>query len=282
MFEHVVAAVDGSTSSFHASLVGAHIAAAAKGTIDLICVVEPVAHRLFTGGDREAARQQCKQNLASAQAAIGSVAPIAHRVELDGPVAESIVGYGEESSADILCLGSARRGLKLGSVSMKVVRQAERSVVVVPSGVSSGPRLARILVGFDGSDCSREAVKVAAYLAARSDGALRIESIVPPPWPLPPEGIELDSEDVEEVVGKENLADLCAARELAMKAGAEVSSATFDLGHAAHRLSERAEEWNIDLLVVGSRGHSPARRFFLGSVSSHLASRAPCPVLIVR
>jgi nucleotide-binding universal stress UspA family protein len=36
-----------------------------------------------------------------------------------------------------------------------------------------------------------------------------------------------------------------------------------------------------DLLVVGSRGHSPAGRLLLGSTSTAVASHAPCPVLVV-
>jgi len=36
------------------------------------------------------------------------------------------------------------------------------------------------------------------------------------------------------------------------------------------------------LIVVGSRGNSRAKRFFMGSVSHSLAHHAPCDVLIVR
>ncbi len=37
-----------------------------------------------------------------------------------------------------------------------------------------------------------------------------------------------------------------------------------------------------DLLVVGSRGLSTAKRILLGSTSEALVARAPCPVLVVR
>ncbi|HXQ48156.1 MAG TPA: universal stress protein, partial [Thermoplasmata archaeon] len=42
------------------------------------------------------------------------------------------------------------------------------------------------------------------------------------------------------------------------------------------------EQHPIDLLVIGSRGLSTARRLLLGSVSTAMVTHAPCPVLVVR
>jgi nucleotide-binding universal stress UspA family protein len=41
------------------------------------------------------------------------------------------------------------------------------------------------------------------------------------------------------------------------------------------------EEADADLLVAGSRHYGPVRRVLLGSVSTQLAHKAPCPVLVV-
>ena len=43
-----------------------------------------------------------------------------------------------------------------------------------------------------------------------------------------------------------------------------------------------AEEAAVDVVVVGSRGRGAIRRALLGSVSTHVANNAPCPVIIVR
>lgn len=43
-----------------------------------------------------------------------------------------------------------------------------------------------------------------------------------------------------------------------------------------------AERFGADVVVIGSHGYGPIRRFFLGSVSLFVAHHAPCSVLIVR
>lgn len=53
-------------------------------------------------------------------------------------------------------------------------------------------------------------------------------------------------------------------------------------GDPVEIVAEIADRKDAGLIVVGSRGHSRARRFFSGSVSHGVAHKAPCDVLIVR
>ena len=43
-----------------------------------------------------------------------------------------------------------------------------------------------------------------------------------------------------------------------------------------------AEEQRSDLIVVGNKGMTGAKRFLLGSVPNKVSHHAPCSVLIVR
>jgi nucleotide-binding universal stress UspA family protein len=57
---------------------------------------------------------------------------------------------------------------------------------------------------------------------------------------------------------------------------------TIRRGNAAEQILEEAHEFGADLIVVGSRGLGPVRRFLLGSVSQKLVKYAECAVLLVR
>lgn len=43
-----------------------------------------------------------------------------------------------------------------------------------------------------------------------------------------------------------------------------------------------AEKEGFDLIVMGRKGYSKVKRFFLGSVTQRVLSDAPCPVLVVQ
>jgi nucleotide-binding universal stress UspA family protein len=54
------------------------------------------------------------------------------------------------------------------------------------------------------------------------------------------------------------------------------------LGNPAREIVEFAMNLHVDLIVAGTRGRSPVNEIYLGSVSSAVAHRALCSVLIVR
>jgi nucleotide-binding universal stress UspA family protein len=66
---------------------------------------------------------------------------------------------------------------------------------------------------------------------------------------------------------------------LATDAPVEQVTRSGDAGPAICRL---ADEVGADVIVVGSRGRGALKRALLGSVSTHVTSNAPCPVVVVR
>ena len=45
---------------------------------------------------------------------------------------------------------------------------------------------------------------------------------------------------------------------------------------------QEALDWNADLIIMGSHGHTGLRKFLLGSVAQHVISHAPCSVEVAR
>jgi nucleotide-binding universal stress UspA family protein len=74
---------------------------------------------------------------------------------------------------------------------------------------------------------------------------------------------------------------LDAAAAEAKGAGVEVQTHPVE-GDPADAILNVAEEVKADLIVVGNKGMTGARRYLLGSVPNNVSHHAPCSVLIAR
>lgn len=52
-------------------------------------------------------------------------------------------------------------------------------------------------------------------------------------------------------------------------------------GEPYHMILETAKKESFDLILMGNRGFSKIKRFFVGSVTQRVISEAPCPVLVI-
>jgi nucleotide-binding universal stress UspA family protein len=142
-----------------------------------------------------------------------------------------------------------------------------------------------ILVGTDGSDTAQTAVRYAIDLARQLGARLQIVSAYEPVSEprLRSEGVEAPR-DVQWMISprEDVLALLDEAAEEAEAAGVTNVETFARQGDAADAIIDVAEEQRTDLIVVGNRGMTGARRFVLGSVPNKVSHHAPCSVLIVR
>jgi nucleotide-binding universal stress UspA family protein len=144
---------------------------------------------------------------------------------------------------------------------------------------------ASIVVGTDGSDTARMALQQAIALARQSDASLKIVSAYEPvsDQRLRNQHVEVPK-DLEWMVNPRGdvLQMLEAARDEAGRAGVERVETFARQGDAADAILDVAEEQHADLIVVGNKGMTGAKRFLLGSVPNKISHHAPCSVLIVR
>jgi nucleotide-binding universal stress UspA family protein len=143
---------------------------------------------------------------------------------------------------------------------------------------------ASIVVGTDGSETAREAVRQAVELALRLDARLRIVSAYEPvpAARLREEAREVPSDLEWAINPREDVdATLREAAEAARDGGVEAETYARQ-GDPADAILDVAEEQGADLIVVGNKGMTGARRFLLGSVPNRVSHHAPCSVLIIR
>ena len=142
----------------------------------------------------------------------------------------------------------------------------------------------RIVVGTDGSDTAAEAVRQAVDLAKLAGAQL---SIVSAYAPVTKRRLEEEREeaprDVQYEIGPREDVNLVldGAAAVARKEGIEVQTHPVE-GDPAEGILNVAEETNADLIVVGNKGMTGARRFLLGSVPNNISHHAPCSVIIIR
>jgi len=145
----------------------------------------------------------------------------------------------------------------------------------------AGAPFHRIAVAIDGSETAAEALGLAIDLARRYGAELLVVTVapLPPVFSTPNEPLVPAAIPQSPVPRYRELIDAAVAR--ARSEGLRSVSGICEEGVVVDEVLAQVRVHRVDLLVVGSRGLSAAKRLLLGSVSSALVSRAPCPVLVV-
>jgi nucleotide-binding universal stress UspA family protein len=141
-----------------------------------------------------------------------------------------------------------------------------------------------IVVGTDGSETAGEAVSEAIELAKSIGASIELVSAYEP---VSKQRLRDESrqapEDLQWMVNpREDVeATLSEASERIEAAGVSVNTYARE-GDPADAILDVAEERGADLIVVGNKGMTGAKRFLLGSVPNKVSHHAPCSVLIIR
>ena len=135
-----------------------------------------------------------------------------------------------------------------------------------------------ILLAVDGSDHSLKAAELAGDLARLSGGKLRVVTVY---------------EEVPSYLGEPNLSQTIAKRtakaeEILDKATKEIGEIPGDCeseilsGDPAETILRVVDIYNMNLIIMGTRGQGGIKSLLLGSQSHKVVSTAPCPVMLVR
>jgi nucleotide-binding universal stress UspA family protein len=150
----------------------------------------------------------------------------------------------------------------------------------------------RILLASDGSESAAYAAEVAVELSKETHSELHVlylgedstASLVPqaadPAWVVQEDlaPLEEQGQQFEQVARRTLDAEVQQVRAV----GGTVAQAHLRMGRPAAEIVELAEDLEVGLVVVGSRGLGGIRRALMGSVSDSVVRHAHCLVLVVR
>jgi nucleotide-binding universal stress UspA family protein len=141
-----------------------------------------------------------------------------------------------------------------------------------------------IVVGTDGSGTATQAVREAVDVAKAVGATLELVSAYTPISEQRLRAERRDApEDVQWAINPKQEVELSLndAAEIAREAGVQVNTHARE-GDPADAILDVAEELKAELVIIGNKGMTGAKRFLLGSVPDKISHHAPCSVLIVR
>ncbi|MGI0494967.1 universal stress protein [Alkalinema pantanalense CENA528] len=154
----------------------------------------------------------------------------------------------------------------------------------------------KVLVAIDRSSSHQSVFEAALTLAKALSGKLILLSVPSPDDPACPHLPTLNTnlypmgfdrtvtevyEELWEIYTKKGEEFLTSLVEEANAAGITAEFLQIP-GNPGRTICATAQELNVDLIVLGRRGHSGLNELFLGSTSNYVLHHAPCSVLVVQ
>jgi len=139
----------------------------------------------------------------------------------------------------------------------------------------------KILIAVDNSICAEKAAKVGYEMASKFGASVALINIIEPaPATVNPD-FTLAPVFLEAYDNSEENSHLLL-KEIENKYSNGINTAYLSIiDTASQGIVQQAEEWQAELIVIGTHGRGGLFHFLTGSVAEHVARKSACPVLIV-
>jgi nucleotide-binding universal stress UspA family protein len=288
----VLLAVDGSTSSDRAASLVANLAWPMGSTIEVVTAYPGTAAIFDMPGVVLPADVIQETEDAMAAEARHIVIKVARRIAapdltvqtqvVRGRAATVLLDQASEFKADLVVVGNRGHGpfesAVLGSVSAELVDHSQ-----VPVLIARRDHIARILLGEDGSRSAAAAADTVRRWSALHGAPIRVLSVadVDPQWNPWLRSAEMRAAQAASTASvHEHQEALSRNTAAALQKAGLVAEGVAEDGNPAHRLVEAAVNWDADLVVMGTHGHSGLGPV-IGSVARAVLYHAPCSILVV-
>ncbi len=141
----------------------------------------------------------------------------------------------------------------------------------------------KILLAVDGSEASDAAIDEVRQRPWPTDSTVRVLSVVEQYMPSTPD-VVLASMTFEEIRARLSEDAERLTRAAAERVAAPSITVETDVreGDPRTAILDAADDWNADLIVVGSHGRTGLERLVMGSVAQSVVAHARCSVQVVR
>lgn len=241
-----------------------------------------------------AQREALQRYVNEAVATLQALGIQAQGVIRDGEVVHELLALAKDEAAQLLAIGSRGAGaveaFLLGSIARELVNKSPISMLVarchdhdsVEATVANLKQKSKlnIVLGFDGSDGSRCALKSVLDQGPNAFGVAAAACGYPYSAALlgySPDQFALNYEAEHKEAQR-----LCAEAEKAMEPVTDRAIACVGIGGPLSVIEAAAKEVQADLIVVGATQHGFFERLILGSTSAEAVAKASCSVWVVR
>jgi universal stress protein E len=175
---------------------------------------------------------------------------------------------------------------RLGSIAARCVRMSPSDVLVLRDW--HGGNFQKIVVCTDFSQTADRAIERAAIIAKRDGSLLEIVNVMYPPSRDSWGEVLAHAADSTMTYADECRATVqgqfnkCIERNQTALQGVRFETLILESEMASVAIKEHVKSIEADLVVLGTRGHSPIASYFLGTNAERLIQDAPVSVLAVR
>ena len=294
-FKNILCATDFSDYSNHTILYGVELAKEFEAGLTICHVIDLSSIAIYGEFQLEPVEQQSRIMADAAEQLdklVGDQPVKWEPLIALGKPADEILRLVEEKDIDLVITATrGRSGLKrliLGSITERLMRTLDCPLLVVrspaqDSGIVSelSIRLHKILVGCDFSPDSDQAFAHGLSLAQEFEAELHLAHVIEPP--VQPNLIHVETVISGEI--QEDHRNLLIEKLKEMVPAEAANWCTPQLtimeGQPYHELVKYADTRNIDMIVLGIRGHGLVKTLFLGSTTDRVVRNSTCPVLSV-
>ena len=206
----------------------------------------------------------------------------------EGNVLSGILDEARTLPADLIVMGTHGRSgftrMLLGSITERVLRQADCPVLTVPRKVAAArqPAVPRVLCPIDFSESSLRALRYAAVASREANAELIVLHVIE----LLPEAATYGHGVVDLAGHYPEIRETARGRLAAAIADAAADSPRVtemvEVGRPYREILRVAWECRADLIVIGVHGRGSADLMIFGSTTQQVVRQASAPVLTLR